>query len=259
VKPLDKPNGGIANARNFGIQHSIGQYIAFCDQDDFWLPNKLSEQVPLFKNEKVGLVYSFAMKQYTFSTEQTIVIKKDNGRGKVFSSLITENLVPTCTVIVKKEIFEEIGFFNEKKSLMGVDDWDLWLRFSLVTEFDFVEKPLAIHVFHGNNYSSNNAVMHKAELICLEELKLFINSREINMVEDWKLIERNVHLKYSKDYIHDGLFDLAKKALSDANKIAFDTSCFFKLLILAVTPKPVLNRLQNLKRNMSGAHCKDNT
>jgi glycosyltransferase involved in cell wall biosynthesis len=250
IKPLNKVNGGIANARNYGIKHAKGEFVAFCDQDDFWLPNKLSEQVPLFENKRVGLVYSFSMKEYAFPTKQVITIRKDNGRGKVFSSLVAENLIPTCTVVVRKSIFEQVGFFNEKKSLMGVDDWDLWLRFSLVTEIDFVEEPLAIHVFHGDNYSSNHAAMHLAELVCLNELNVFINDRKIKTNEDWILIERNVHLRYYKDYMNDGLFNLAKQALSDASALSFNRSVFVKLCILTVTPNKILTGLQKIKRSV---------
>jgi glycosyltransferase involved in cell wall biosynthesis len=64
VKTFHKENGGVAAARNYGIDKAEGKLIAFCDQDDLWLPSKLSKQIPLFDNEQVGLVYCGAIAQY---------------------------------------------------------------------------------------------------------------------------------------------------------------------------------------------------
>ena len=58
----NKNNGIIAVNRNYGINKSIGNYIAFCDDDDYWNKFKLSDQIKFFKNEKVILVSSLALK-----------------------------------------------------------------------------------------------------------------------------------------------------------------------------------------------------
>ena len=250
IKPWNKKNGGIANARNFGIKHAGGEFIAFCDQDDFWLPTKLAKQVPLFDNINTGLVYSYSIKEFTLPEPKKITISKNNGRGKVFKSLVSENLVPTCSVVVRKSVFNQVGLFNEKRELMGVDDWDVWLRFSLVTNFDYIAEPLAIHVFHGQNYSSNNQVMHIAELLCLKELMLFIKDNNIELLEEWSLIERRIHLKYYKDYINEGSFTFAKKALVDANTLQFDFFVLLKIILLNVVPATALKGLQNFKRKL---------
>jgi glycosyltransferase involved in cell wall biosynthesis len=248
IKPLNKVNGGIANARNYGIKHAKGEFVAFCDQDDFWLPEKLTRQIPLFENKKVGLVYSYSIKEFTFPISKKVIVSKNNGRGKVFNSLVFENLVPTCSVVVRKSVFDQAGLFNEKRELMGVDDWDVWLRCSLVTDFDFVDEALAIHVFHGQNFSSNNKVMHMAELFCLKELKIFVNFNNIQLTENWDLIERSIHLKYYKDYLNESLFSLAEKSLQDANTLKFSLPIFLKYNLLSVTPNILLHKLQKIKR-----------
>ncbi|MBA6417379.1 glycosyltransferase [Colwellia sp. 6M3] len=251
IKPLKKVNGGIANARNFGIKHAKGEFIAFCDQDDFWLPTKLAKQIPLFSNKKIGLVYSYSIKEFTSPNSKKITVTRNNGRGKIFNSLVLENLVPTCSVVVRKSVFDQVGLFNEKRELMGVDDWDVWLRFSLVTDFDFVEEPLAIHVFHGQNYSSNNNAMHMAELVCLKELMLFVKDNNIELRVNWSLIERSIHLKYYKDYLNESLFSLAEKALQDANTLQFSLPIFLKYNLLSVTPNALLQKLQKIKRTFN--------
>ena len=248
IRVLDKPNGGIAHARNFGINLSQGEFVAFCDQDDFWLPTKLEKQVPLLEQSKVGLVYSWAMKEFTHPVNNRITVEKHNGRNQVFKSLVLENLIPTCSVIVRKSLLEQVGFFDEQKDLMGVDDWNLWLRLSLITEFDFVEEALSIHVFHGSNYSSNNAIMHKAELVCLIELRKFVEKNQILLKEDWPLIERKINLRYFKDYLYEGSYDLAAKALIDVHTSESNYKLLTKAYMLKATPNFALRWLQKIKR-----------
>ncbi|MBL4680755.1 MAG: glycosyltransferase family 2 protein [Pseudomonadales bacterium] len=249
IRVLDKKNGGIANARNFGIEHAKGKFIAFCDQDDFWLPTKLAKQIFLFENKDIGLVYSLIFKEFTYPVYKKIVVKRNNNRGDVFHSLLSENLIPTCSVIVRKNMFEKSGLFNEKKELMGVDDWNVWLRLSLLTKFDFVEEPLAIHVFHNANYSSNNEVMHKAELVCLTELKSFILEKNIELDIDWRMIERKMNIRYSKDYINEGSFNLAEKALFQAYLLKPNLILIIKAYFLMIIPNQILSFLQKIKRH----------
>jgi len=251
IRVLDKVNGGIANARNYGINLAQGEFIAFCDQDDFWEPNKLQKQIPLFSNDSVGLVYSLITKEVTYPFRSKIVIEAQNGRGSVFNSLIRENLVPTCSVIVRKGIIVKVGGFNEKRDLMGVDDWDVWLRVSLVADFDFVPGALATHIYHGENYSLNNLAMHNAELFCLQELQEFVHINELTLNVNWKLIESYVHIKYYSDYMNDGLFNLAKKALYDANALQFNLSILLKYNLLSVIPNALLHQLQKFKRSIN--------
>jgi len=251
IRVLDKVNGGIANARNYGINLAQGEFIAFCDQDDFWEPNKLQKQIPLFSNDSVGLVYSLITKEVTYPFSSKIVVEAQNGRGSVFNSLIRENLVPTCSVIVRKGIIDKVGGFNEKRDLMGVDDWDVWLRVSLVADFDFVPGALATHIYHGENYSLNNLAMHNAELFCLQELQEFVHINELTLNVNWKLIESYVHIKYYSDYMNDGLFNLAKKALYDANALQFNLSILLKYNLLSVIPNALLHQLQKFKRSIN--------
>jgi glycosyltransferase involved in cell wall biosynthesis len=56
-----KENGGVGSARNLGIERARGEFIAFCDSDDIWLPDKLESQLPLFGDPKVVLVHGRAV------------------------------------------------------------------------------------------------------------------------------------------------------------------------------------------------------
>src|SRR5690554_3627666 len=58
VRYFRTDNQGQPKAKNYGLKQAGGDFIAFCDADDFWEPNKLEVQIPLFDNPKVGIVYS---------------------------------------------------------------------------------------------------------------------------------------------------------------------------------------------------------
>ena len=124
-----------AATRNEGIKRAKGEYIAFLDDDDEWLPEKLERQVEIFnQNKDVGLVYT----KYKDVYENKIVEKGDIG---------------CSTVMVKKEILNKIGIFDEK--LGCAEDRDLWMRIRGEYNTKFVGKTSVIHKIHSKQFSSN--------------------------------------------------------------------------------------------------------
>ena len=109
VKPFFKSNGGVASARNFGLERARGEFVAFCDQDDLWMPAKLSKQVPLFDNRRVGLVYCGTVVQHKSYEKVSKSNLAKKHRGHVFKHLIVENVVPSCAVVARKCLLEEVG------------------------------------------------------------------------------------------------------------------------------------------------------
>lgn len=199
IKGFHKQNGGVAAARNYGIERANGELVAFCDQDDFWLPTKLSKQVPLFENEKVGLVYCGVIADYSLLNKQDKTNFEKQYRGNIFEKLIRINMFTCCTVMARKSLLQQTKAFDDDRDLMGVDDWLAWLKLSLICEFDFVAEHLAIHVFHGDNYSSNEEKMHKAELVCINKIKPLAVKH--NKTVDWQEIKQNLHVRYANTYI----------------------------------------------------------
>lgn len=168
---LDKANGGVADARNYGITHCTGAYVAFCDQDDLWYQDKLTQQMPLFSKASIGLVHGGSENFYTATNKTYQPNFKRKHRGKIFSSLIEENQISCCSAVARTDLIKQVGMFDPDPALMGVDDWHLWLKLALVSEVDFVETVVAKHIFHGDNYSMLDEKMHHAEIVCLEKNK----------------------------------------------------------------------------------------
>lgn len=154
VKYMVQENKGQAAAKNFGVHKSTGEYVAFLDADDLWMPEKLDLQIPLFFNSKtVGVVYARLI--YIDDTGNSLAMFDNDKifRGQVSGPMLIRNFIPFGTSVVKRECFERLGGFKETIR-MGID-YDLWLRFSTRYEFDYVDRPLLYYRVWSGQMSSN--------------------------------------------------------------------------------------------------------
>src|SRR5659263_50815 len=152
-------------ARNLAIEKAQGEYIAFLDCDDIWLPEKLEKQIELLKlNEDVALVYSDSsiidgdgvLKQNTYLwTNQRFY------RGLIFEKLLLADFIPLLTVVLRKNKLDKVGLFNTKYKI--AEDYDLFLRVAESNKIDYIDQPLAMYRFHSFNASKNIELMTQEE------------------------------------------------------------------------------------------------
>ncbi len=249
VKSFHKTNGGIASARNYGILKASGKFIALCDQDDFWNPEKLTKQMPLFDNPNTGLVFCGEIIERINDKEITIPIKNKK-KGRVFQYLIQSNFIGSLDTVIRKTLLKQVNGFDPDRRLMGVDDWHLWLKLSLITEFDYVPEALSIHVTHGNNYSKKEDLMHQAELICIEKIRSETGAQQYKI--NWQNVINTTHQNYLNSYINNGDLYNAKRTC----KLIIDNKplqllIYFKQFILTTIPYTFFQQLQNIKRKIT--------
>lgn len=127
-KLLHKPNGGLSSARNFGINHAIGDYIALLDGDDLYLPNKLKTHVEILdSNPSVGVVYSASQALREDGKPTWMLLSGKPLYRQTLKSLLCKNFIGHgSNGIFRKVILDEVGLFDE--TLKSVEDLDLWLR-----------------------------------------------------------------------------------------------------------------------------------
>jgi len=142
---------GQSRAKNLGIQFSTAPLIAFLDGDDAWLPEKLDRQLPLFRDGRVGIVYG-RRRIMGENGEDLPTPPSQLSRGDLSEVLIDRNPICFSSVVVRREVFETVGAFDENLQL--AIDYDLWLRASRRFDFDFVDEPVVRYRTGHANLSS---------------------------------------------------------------------------------------------------------
>ena len=161
----DTPRGGAA-ARNTGILHCNGDYVAFLDDDDKWYPKKLACQMEVMRKSQpeVAAVYT----GYVIIDR---VSRKVCGRmipslrGNLYPKLLESNPIGgTSSVLLKRVCLEKVGLFDE--SLPSFQDRDLWIRISREFQFDCIADVLLNYFVHPNKVWTNlDALMRGLEIM----------------------------------------------------------------------------------------------
>ncbi|HEY4309116.1 MAG TPA: glycosyltransferase [Pirellulales bacterium] len=145
-------NRGQSAAKNLGIALSTAPFVAFLDGDDLWLPDKLERQIPLFLNKpEIGVVYSARQVMDPVGRAMSVP-QRPLYRGNVLNEIFRRNCVCFSSAVVRREVFERAGGFNE--ALPMAIDYELWLRIAKHYQFDFVNDPLVLYRTGHANISS---------------------------------------------------------------------------------------------------------
>lgn len=150
-------SGGPAKPRNIGIREAKGKYIAFVDDDDLWLPTKLEKQVAVLENNlDFGLVHSCCEVIDENGIKKNEIIGRPGSlnvkHGDVSMLMMGSWTLMMPTPLIRKEVVDTVGFFNEQMPAAG-EDTEFWTRCSFITNFFYIDEPLAQYRIHSNNIS----------------------------------------------------------------------------------------------------------
>lgn len=152
IEIFTKKNAGPASARNFGISQAKGEYIAFLDSDDLWLPNKLKVQLSYMLKENI--LFSHTSYQIINFNKCIKIIKTVSAKAYKFPYIIFHNRIATPTVMFKKSLLinENISFIEKYRR---GEDTILWTFLSKKTKLYNVNKNL-VRVYQNSTTSALN-------------------------------------------------------------------------------------------------------
>ena len=178
---VNQANSGVSKARNEGLRRAEGDYIALLDSDDEWLPEKIEKQIALFeKDNNIDLLGTNRNNEHF----KSFLGFKFNYLTRISSKLLLlKTFLVTPSVIFKRKILLNTGFFDEKQKF--AEEGDYWIRICNKNNCYLVNESLVITGrgkpnFGFSGLSSNLYKMEKGEL---KNIKTALNLKIINIFE----------------------------------------------------------------------------
>jgi glycosyltransferase involved in cell wall biosynthesis len=205
-------NAGMSTARNLGVAKASGEFIAFLDSDDLWMPTKLQKQIEYHKkNPNCRISHTDFREFYPSGKEKRpwrqFFASKHQKNGVLLPHLYYDNLVATLTVMMRRDIFINLGGFDTE--LFGVEDQDLWLKIAkLGYEFGYMSEVLSKYRMSPTG-ASKDITRYK------ESVREFLVGRVINDPKVPPAVKRkawaNYYLAFGRLYHRRGEHVLAHK------------------------------------------------
>ena len=221
IKVINFSNGGsIAASRNQGIQNANGEIIAFLDSDDYWFPQKLELSLNQMNIDSADFCVNSEMIFIKNKKIKPIVSGSPNQLNYNYL-LFSGNIISTSSVVVKKSVLDEVGFFNEDKKYITAEDYDLWLRIAQKNyKMTSVKDIMGGHLEHTSN---NSSAVDRHHLAIVEVLNLHFKNLPNSL---WITVKK--HCRWANLYYGSGRNATKQKQ--------FIKACRFFLIGLAHNP-----------------------
>ena len=244
-----KDHGGVASARNTGLQLARASLVAQLDPDDEWFPDFLETLVGILdRTPELDLVYSNAVifGGTPLDGKETMELTPSSG-DVTFDRLISQKCTVLSSLVGKKEIFFRAGCFDE--SLRASEDFDMWLRIlKCGGQISYHRRPLARYRRRGDSLSADNVMMGESILRVLSktERTQHLTPEELLSLDHSKLKwEAFLDLSEAKRAMVNEDIDLAIDRLSRANRYYKRRKISLMIPLLRVAPRVALKVLRS--------------
>jgi glycosyltransferase involved in cell wall biosynthesis len=207
IQLISQENRGQAGARNRGIEASGGEWIAFCDADDIWLPEKISAQMAIVDRKTIGLVYAGHTVVDAELRPLREVTPQNRGWVLPFFARDMKAVIPggeSCALI-RKECFAKTGVFDLRLSTSS--GYDLYRRIAQHYEVEFVPQSLMLYRQHQSNASKHIEAFEHDVFIALE--KMFSDPFSSAIFSMRRTCYGRTHLSISGSYLRAGYYGKA--------------------------------------------------
>ncbi|HBC47709.1 MAG TPA: hypothetical protein DEO84_02180 [candidate division Zixibacteria bacterium] len=252
IQYIFQANGGPSSARNNGIRKARGKYIAFLDADDRWLPTKLQKQLSIFeRNNTIGMVTTGACSfdekgVFGYSTNKRATLMQ----GNIARNIFLHSNIGTPTVLVKKEVFDKIGLFEE--NIRQSEDDNMWIRIAANYDVELIDEALIQVRNHPSRMTLNRTELLESVQASIDLLKTKYGEKVRRSIESAVPIKL-AHLQFAVGYgfYENGFYKEARKAFA---KGAYYRFWYWKnpvYLLITFIPKSVIGLLRSLKRKLA--------
>ncbi|HSZ60852.1 MAG TPA: glycosyltransferase family A protein [Terriglobales bacterium] len=255
---IKQENKRAAGARNNAIRQARGEWVAFLDSDDTWLPNHLAGQMKLVADDPaLDLVYANALLIGDPAHEQEFMERCPSNGLPTFDALIVERCqIPISTVVARRQRLIDVGLFDEK--LPRCDDYDLWVRTAFSGAKIGYSRTVQARLFIGRpgSLSQSRAKMAEAYWSILEKFKQTLPLQDTDRaVVDRRAAEIRARylLEEGKCKLGERQFDKARELIAEANGYLHKSTLSLTVLGLGIAPSATGKFLAFWNRMRHGA------
>lgn len=172
-------NKGANYARNYGCKMAKGKYLAFIDSDNYWMEKKLEKQLNFLENTADDVAFVFCQIKQIDGDSIAIIPNGSFDTDNLEATMRKYNVIDTNAVLIKKEVFEKLGEFDE--SMPRLQDYELFYRIIVVHRYKvkYIAEILDCNILQPNSISKNSLKLQKALTLFIEKHHKNMNYEEI--------------------------------------------------------------------------------
>lgn len=238
----------LGEARNLAIQQARGEYIAFLDCDDIWLPEKLEKQIPVFeKNPKVGLVVCDTIFFNKNGDVKQLYAKKKPPTGTIFRHLLTHYFISMETAVLRRKALDSLDeWFDIRFDI--IEEADLFTRIAYDWDIGYVDEPLAKWRMHLSSFTfSKKELFPKEKELMLEKFRKIYSGFEKKYKSEINIIKSQIALDYAILDWENGDKILARKRLMPYLELSRKCKLIYLLTFLPFTFYRQIYKLTGIK------------
>ncbi len=219
VKLISQSNQGVSAARNNGIKKAKGNWVCLLDSDDSWQTNKLEKQIDLITNNPDYLICHTNEIWYRNGKILNQAKKHEKRGGHIFQHCLPLCAISPSSVMINKQVFDEVGLFDE--DLPACEDYDMWLRICCKYPVLFIDKALTNkYGGHNDQLSRQHWGMDRFRIIALEKIitSNTLSNENQQAAVDMLLHKVTIFLKGAEKHGENEYCEIFKKLLAPYTK-----------------------------------------